>query len=314
MNHRQHFPTGDAPILLLLRRHLPLPERSDPAYAEALPFMSQLSQAMVTRRETEVYRIGRSMPAVRTMGALYWQLNDVWVAPSWSSIEHGGNHKILHHWAREFLAPIALVAHMNRTVRRLQVHVVRDTLGDSQVYGLVVQTFGWDSMEATRSEWMRCVVPGNTVLQVADIPAERVVEGPQSFVRVQLFDGANRTVATSYVFPGSLKDAAAGIRRDPELRVTLVGHVFNADGGGASTVDVRLSVRYPTAFVYVTVLHAAVRTYQLSDNGFVMVGQSQLERTVRLSFANPGCAVELRASDLRVQTLNEYQSDGMRKL
>lgn len=62
-------------------------------YLEALIYFSQISQAMTIKAATEVYRIEQD-GLMNTMGALYWQLNDVWVAPSWSSIEYNGNYKV----------------------------------------------------------------------------------------------------------------------------------------------------------------------------------------------------------------------------
>jgi beta-mannosidase len=37
------------------------------------------------------------------MGALYWQLNDIWQAPTWASIEFGGKWKLLKSFAINFL-------------------------------------------------------------------------------------------------------------------------------------------------------------------------------------------------------------------
>ena len=41
-----------------------------------------------------------------TMGALYWQLNDIWQGASWSSLEHGGGWKLSHYYAEQFFRPI----------------------------------------------------------------------------------------------------------------------------------------------------------------------------------------------------------------
>ena len=46
-------------------------------------------QAQCVKAQTEFYRRGRSEVVGgkgHTMGALYWQPNDIWQAPSWSSI------------------------------------------------------------------------------------------------------------------------------------------------------------------------------------------------------------------------------------
>ena len=42
------------------------------------------------------------------MGAIIWQLNDIWPGNSWSAIEYGGKWKILHAVARRFFGPVLL--------------------------------------------------------------------------------------------------------------------------------------------------------------------------------------------------------------
>jgi beta-mannosidase len=72
----------------------------------SLAYLSQLNQAYCMKVAVEHFR--RSMP--RTMGALYWQLNDCWPGFSWSSLEFGGVWKALHFAARRFFAPILISA------------------------------------------------------------------------------------------------------------------------------------------------------------------------------------------------------------
>lgn len=51
--------------------------------------LNQVMQAQCVKTETEFYRRSRSEIVDGqgyTMGALYWQLNDIWQAPSWASL------------------------------------------------------------------------------------------------------------------------------------------------------------------------------------------------------------------------------------
>jgi beta-mannosidase len=106
----------------------------------SLATLSQLNQAYCMKIGIEHFR--RSMP--RTMGALYWQLNDCWPVASWSSIEFGGHWKALHYEARRFFAPALVSVHipgketvgignsLRRDIGEVHIHTVFDGLQDGK--------------------------------------------------------------------------------------------------------------------------------------------------------------------------------------
>ena len=67
-------------------------------------YASQLLQAEATRYGVEHLRRHRG----RCMGALYWQLNDIWPVASWSSIDYYGRYKALQYVAKRFFAPVMI--------------------------------------------------------------------------------------------------------------------------------------------------------------------------------------------------------------
>ncbi|MET0290708.1 MAG: glycoside hydrolase family 2 protein [Pseudoxanthomonas sp.] len=92
---------GNARQLLYIRR-----EFGEPKDFESFVYLSQLMQAEGIEIAASHHRA--SMP--RTMGTLYWQLNDVWPVVSWSSVDYYGRWKALQYRARHFFAPQAVMA------------------------------------------------------------------------------------------------------------------------------------------------------------------------------------------------------------
>ena len=71
---------------------------------EHLLYASQLLQADAIRYGTEHFRRFRG----RCMGAVVWQLNDIWPVASWSSIDYYGRWKALHYAEKKMFAPIMI--------------------------------------------------------------------------------------------------------------------------------------------------------------------------------------------------------------
>ncbi len=69
-----------------------------------LLYASQLLQADAIRYGVEHFRRFRG----RCMGTVVWQLNDIWPAASWASIDYYGRWKALHYAERKMFAPVMI--------------------------------------------------------------------------------------------------------------------------------------------------------------------------------------------------------------
>ena len=77
-----------------------------PKSFDHLLYASQLLQADAMRYGVEHWRRNRG----HCMGAIIWQLNDIWPVASWASIDYYGRWKALHYMAKRFFAPVMISA------------------------------------------------------------------------------------------------------------------------------------------------------------------------------------------------------------
>ena len=75
-----------------------------PESFERFVYLSQLLQAEAIRFGVEHFRRNRG----RCMGAVVWQLNDIWPVASWSSIDYFGRWKALHYHEVKMFSPVMI--------------------------------------------------------------------------------------------------------------------------------------------------------------------------------------------------------------
>lgn len=101
MERHQRNQAANGKILSYLSQTFRYPNSFDD-----LLYASQLMQAEAIRYGVEHWRRNRR----RCMGAIIWQLNDIWPVASWASIDYYGRWKALHYAAKRFFAPVMISA------------------------------------------------------------------------------------------------------------------------------------------------------------------------------------------------------------
>jgi beta-mannosidase len=100
MKHHQKSYVGNLMILKHAKNLFGMPETF-----EDFVYYSQLTQATAVSMAVTGHRLDRP----RCMGTLFWQVNDCWPAPTWSSIDHYWNWKALQYWVKNDYEDVAVL-------------------------------------------------------------------------------------------------------------------------------------------------------------------------------------------------------------
>lgn len=141
--HRQKSEPGNEMILKLAYRRF----RLDGNFEHFIT-VSQLSQATCLQIAVEHFRRNRYI----TTGALYWNLNDMWPAQTWASVDCFGNWKAAHYFAKRFFDKVMISGLYNEETKTADVHIASDLLEkvDGKIVFKVVAVNGEVLMEETR--------------------------------------------------------------------------------------------------------------------------------------------------------------------
>ncbi|MGF1453061.1 MAG: glycoside hydrolase family 2 protein [Opitutales bacterium] len=250
--------------------------------------LSQLSQAFCVRYAAEHLR--RLQP--HCMGVLYWQINDIWPASSWSSIDCYGRWKALHYEAARFFAPVHVSIEEKLIERTARIHLSnqRRTGGDFTVAWEISDTDGKALLEGE----------------------QRIELGPQAGTDVVTLDCAplldNRyerdLIVWAWVREGEdvISRNATGIAKPKHLSLAdpglMVEVTDDADGP-----TIHLSTARPAMYVNLDTPHADA---WFEDNFFAL--HPGEKRTVRLCRAEPRLDAEGLGRELAVTSLADYMS------
>ncbi|XP_033967913.1 beta-mannosidase [Pseudochaenichthys georgianus] len=283
--HRQHHDSGNQQMLLQASLHFNLPNATDPhrRFTDTL-YITQVMQAQCVKAQTEFYRRSRSEILEGkggTMGALYWQLNDVWQAPSWSSIEFGGKWKMLHYFAQSFFSALLPVSFEDEGM--LFIYAVSDLSHDLKL-SAVVSVYDWSALDpvcSRRSDSL--LIPGGSAAAIFKQRVDPLLGGCGRCSRLtcllafHLEDSSGQRGPTNHHFLSSPKDAQ-GLQR-PNITASV-----QAD---KSLLTVTLHSSAVAPFVWLDVGNIPGR---FSSNGFLMLSANT---TVSFNAWRPTSAAEL---------------------
>ncbi|TKW65552.1 MAG: glycoside hydrolase family 2 protein [Paracoccus denitrificans] len=217
MDVHQRNPGGNGRIVETLARYFRFPDSFD-----EMVRLSQISQALAMKTAIEFWRVQKP----RTMGTLYWQLNDTWPVASWSSLEYGGGWKALHYVARRFYAPVLVTAQPDPATGEIVLWAVNDTPA-AVALTLSARHVRLNGQMQDLGSWS-ADIPTDRAVEIARLPADALPD--DAFLHFDWTDGGAHQAENEFL-PKRPKEYALGT---PQITVTAT---TDADGRDTVTLE-----------------------------------------------------------------------------
>ncbi|VDM75772.1 unnamed protein product, partial [Strongylus vulgaris] len=308
LRNRQHHPGGVLSNLVIVFTHFPIPFQctrsisdlhrcpyvNSPQFVDRFAYYSQAHQAITYKTQTEHYRRFRNLLTAsglgNTMCALYWQLNDVWAAPTWSSIDMELKWKM---YAVGF--------------NDIGVTVVNDSPGYINEAKLVVDMLAWNSE-------FEPIYTDEEVVKVEPFSAKEIdlslglsTSDADFLLRARLFANNGDSIAPETVlFPEKLYEVMGGSNSDNCLKIAKIVIQVDFDKFGDVTISefkqidqntykLTINTTSISPFTWISIRKPFLGWF--SDNGFTMTAPT---RQIILNLKEP---VELDVNDFNVCNL-----------
>ncbi|XP_011642366.1 beta-mannosidase isoform X1 [Pogonomyrmex barbatus] len=311
VNHRQHQPLGNQYMLLLILHNFAVPQSNDSIRDFAnYVYLSQVNQAVSIRIETEAYRQAKSevnsIGEGKTMGALYWQLNDVWQAPSWSSIDIEGRWKMLHYYAKDFFAPVIVTSYLSVS-KELSIYVVSDKLYTLTNCTVNVRVYKWEFMKSIFTlSFDNIIVESNEAVKIVSfwLEAFLIEAGCGSWESVKksciatlsLTDKSGTLIAPlNYIYPDALKNVDI-----PVANVTIKVEENHLPGKLSNYADFKVVLTTDNIALFVWLEVGNIRG-RFSENGFHMFE----EKKEIIFYAHEMITTELLQNNIKLTHISD---------
>ena len=226
--YRQHHDGGQDQMEAQIRKHFDFPSSADPVqlFDDTL-YMTQVQQGLCYSMGMHHWRRIKDESPGHTMGIIYWQLDDIWQAPTWASLEYGARWKVVHYTLRQVFAPnivSAYVQPIGSPTAALYVYAVSDSV-QPQKGTVDVRLRRWDTGEVVLTQSVPFALAALQSARVLNSSVDALTGRAQGqcanvtdcFVQLRWMNGSD--VVSEYVLLlGKLSPAPL---KDPQIKLSV---------------------------------------------------------------------------------------------